>query len=221
MLESNQLQIDLQGYWHAGSGRSAGALLDSLVQKNTVGLPVVGGRHIKGLLRHALAKAEVLNWFTEIELPEGPVKTLETLIFGSANQQEGRFNTLPGLLIVGDASLPEAEATWLAATEQAELRQYLYSQLSSTAITELGTAKQNSLRAIEVSLPMQLKSELSMQVTAVDEAHRAQQQAWIASTAAWQPIIEASSLVDSLGASRSRGLGEAIFSWQKSKGGKQ
>lgn len=220
MTVRNELQIDVHGYWHAGSGRSAGALADALVQKNAAGLPVVSGRHIKGLLRHALSKAQVLGWFADVQLPAGPASDLETLLFGSANQQEGRFATLPGILIVEDAVLPEAEASWLAQPEQAQLRQHLYTQVSSTAMTELGTAKENSLRSIEVSLPLRLLCGLKLQVTAVDEAHRQQQQQWLQNPQPWQQLIEASSMLDSLGASRSRGLGEASFSWQASKGGK-
>lgn len=221
MTARNTLLIDLHGFWHAGSGRSAGALVDALVQKNADGLPVVGGRHIKGLLRHALAKTETLGWFADVKLPDGPAKNLETLLFGSANQEDTRFDTLPGMLVVSDAGLPAAEAAWLAAPAQAELLQHLYSQVSSTAMTELGTAKENSLRAIEVSLPTQLNAELELLVTAVDEAHRAQQQAWLKTTAVWQPLIEASSLLDSLGASCSRGLGEASVSWKNSTGDKK
>lgn len=221
MTARKTLLIDFHGFWHAGSGRSAGALVDALVQKNADGLPIVGGRHIKGLLRHAVAKTEALGWFADVGLPDGPAKSLETLLFGSANQEDDRFSTLPGMLIVSDAGLPATEAAWLAAPAQAELLQHLYSQLSLTAMTELGTAKENSLRAIEVSLPSQLLTELQLLVTAVDEAHRAQQQAWLETAAAWQPVIEASSLLDSLGASRSRGLGEASVSWKNSTGDKK
>lgn len=221
MTARKTLLVDFHGFWHAGSGRSAGALVDALVQKNADGLPIVGGRHIKGLLRHAVAKTEALGWFADVKLPDGPAKSLETLLFGSANQEDTRFDTLPGMLVVSDAGLPAAEAAWLAAPAQAELLQHLYSQVSSTAMTELGTAKENSLRAIEVSLPTQLNAELQLLVTAVDEAHRAQQQAWLKTTAVWQPLIEASSLLDSLGASRSRGLGEASVSWKNSTGDKK
>ncbi|ART83446.1 hypothetical protein CBP31_13110 [Oceanisphaera profunda] len=221
MTANNSLLIDFHGFWHAGSGRSAGALVDALVQKNANGLPVVGGRHIKGLLRHAVAKTEKLGWFSDLDLPEGPAKNIETLLFGSANQEEERFATLPGMLIVNDAGLPQAEAAWLAAPEQAELLQYLYGQVSSTAITELGSAQEHSLRAIEVSLPAQLTADLQLVVTAVDEAHRAQQKAWLSTLAPWLPLIEASSLVDGVGSSRSRGLGEVSMSWQHSTGDTQ
>lgn len=219
----NSIVIDIKGFWHAGTGRSAGALTDALVQKDAQGLPVVGGRHIKGLLRHALAKSEGLGWFKGHTLPDGPAKTIEALLFGSPNQQESRFATLPGMLIVSDASLPEEEAQWLAAAEQAVARQHLYSHVSSTAMTEKGTAKADSLRSLEVTLPMQLRANLWLDLTAVDSAHRTQQQAWLQQVEPWLPLVEASTMLDSLGASRSRGLGEAQVVWTSSisKGGRK
>lgn len=216
----NTLYIDLKSYWHAGSGRSAGALADALVQKTAQGLPVIGGRHIKGLLRHALSKAQAMGWYDSIPLPEGPAQTLETLLFGSASQQEGRFATLPGMLLVSDASLPKAEAQWLAAPENATTRQYLYSHISSTAINETGTAVENSLRTIEVSVPMRLETSLQLAVLAVNEEHRIQQQAWLEQAKPWLPLIEAGSMIESVGASRSRGLGEAQFTWGTAQGAK-
>lgn len=216
----NTLYIDLKSYWHAGSGRSAGALADALVQKTAQGLPVIGGRHIKGLLRHALSKAQTMGWYSSIHLPEGPAQTLETLLFGSGSQQEGRFATLPGMLLVSDASLPEAEAQWLAAHENAHVRQYLYSRISSTAINQEGAAVENSLRTLEVSMPMKLEAGLQLAVLAVNEDHRIQQQAWLEQAKPWLPLIEASSMIESVGASRSRGLGEAQFTWGVPQGAK-
>lgn len=212
MQLNETLIIDLYGYWHAGSGRSAGALADALVQKSQRGLPVVGGRHLKGLLRHALAKAEAMGWFADSSLPEGPADNLETLIFGSRSQQEGRFETVPGVLFVSDGSLPEAESQWLGHESRAQERQHLYRRVSSTAMTEKGVALADSLRTIEVAVPMQLQAGLSLQLTAVENEYRDQQQAWLNRDDAWIPIRQACALIDSIGASRSRGLGEARLS---------
>lgn len=221
MSLKNTLIVDLHGYWHAGSGRSAGALADALVQKTAQGLPVVGGRHLKGLLRHALSKAEAMGWFADVNLPEGPAENLETLLFGSRSQQEGRFETVPGILFVTDGSLPEAESRWLGHENQAGVRQHLYRRASSTAITEKGTALADSLRTIEVTVPMQLLAGLSMQLTAMEKEYRDQQQAWLAESDAWVPIQQACALIDSIGASRSRGLGEARLSLKSEAGESQ
>ena len=214
------IYIDLKSYWHAGSGRSAGTFVDAIVHKNADGLPLIGGRHIKGLLRHAFAKAEAMGWFKNITLPEGPTSSLEALLFGSMSQQEGRYTTLPGMLFVSDACLPDGEANWLSKPEQAMLKQYLYTHLSSTAINENGSAKEDSLRTIEVTLPMTLEASLQLSAVAVDETHRAQQEAWLQQNDPWLPLIEASAMIESVGASRSRGLGEALITWNRSEGTK-
>lgn len=221
MSLNNKLIIDVHGYWHAGSGRSAGAFADALVQKTPQGLPRVGGRHLKGLLRHALRKAESLGWYRDLELPEGPVENLETLLFGTPSQQESRYNTAPGILMVSDGALPQPESDWLSQDDQSQLRQHLYRRVSSTAMTDRGTALADSLRTIEVTIPMQLHATLSMQPTAVDAAERAQQYAWIDRRDAWNSLLQACALIDSIGANRSRGLGEASLSLASVEGEKQ
>lgn len=206
---NHTLVMDLHGFWHAGSGQSAGALADALVQRSPEGLPVVGGRHLKGLLRHALHKAECLGWFSNLKLSDGPAETLETLIFGDASQEQSRFHTLAGMLVLGDGRLPEEESAWLAHPEQAPVRQNLFRRLSSTAMTERGTARKDSLRTMEVTVPMSLQAQIRFELTAADDHHLAQQKSWLESADPWAPIREACTLIDSLGASRSRGLGEA------------
>lgn len=214
----NTLVVDFHGFWHAGSGRSAGSLADALVQRTPRGLPVVGGRHLKGLLRHAVAKAEALGWFSEVSLPAGPAQDIETLLFGSRSQQEGRFETASGVLFVSDAGLPEAESEWLGHPEQTEARQHVYRRVSSTAMTESGTALADSLRTIEVTVPMQLQAELFLDLTAIEPESREQQQAWISQKDAWVPLQQACTLVDSVGAGRTRGLGEARLTLKSDTG---
>ena len=52
------IKIDLANYWHVGSGQGAGNYVDSVCLKNSVGLPYLGGKQLKGLLRHAVHRAE-------------------------------------------------------------------------------------------------------------------------------------------------------------------
>ena len=53
-----QIQFQITSYWQAGTGRSGGALVDSLVNKDINGLPFLPGRTIKGLLRQAVSSVE-------------------------------------------------------------------------------------------------------------------------------------------------------------------
>jgi CRISPR/Cas system CMR subunit Cmr4 (Cas7 group RAMP superfamily) len=42
------LKIDLRGYWHPGSGRGGGVVMDAMAHRDSTGLPVLPGRHLKG-----------------------------------------------------------------------------------------------------------------------------------------------------------------------------
>ena len=208
-MEQN-LCIDLAGYWHSGSGRSAGTHLDALTEKDSHGLPFVAGKQLKGLLRHALHRAIAWQWVSPA-VPDGPAVDLETLLFGSRSHIQSRHATLPGMLIIGDATLKDAEYLYLQQTP--ELSSFLYETLYSTAINEKGTAKDGSLRGIEVTLPVKLFSALQLTITSVDNAHRAQQKAWLSQVNEhWFWLEVCLPLIDAVGAHRSRGLGEATLS---------
>lgn len=206
---SAQMQIQFTNYWHAGSGRGSGYHLDALCERDGDQLPMLPGRQLKGLLRHAVHRAEAWGWLVDIVLPEGPLNTHEELLFGSFSQSESRDATQPGVLQVDSAHLPEAERLWLAAGEQADLRAELFGELYSTAINEKGSAQRYSLRGLEVCIPLTLHAALSMTGTAQQPALRAQQLAYLDAGHGWQVLTRALPLLDALGAQRSRGLGEA------------
>lgn len=203
------LQVDFINYWHVGSGRGNGSQVDALCARDADGLPVLPGRQLKGLLRHAVRRAEGWGWMEELALPPGPLQSHEQLLFGSSSQEEDRFSTEPGVLLVDCARLPANERAWLAAAGEEDLRGELFSELFSTAIDELGSARRFSLRGLEVSIPLQLQAALRLEVTTVQPDLRAQQRACIASGSAWKALDCALPLLDALGANRSRGLGEA------------
>lgn len=207
--EAARLQVDFIHYWHVGSGRGNGNQLDAVCARDADGLPVLPGRQLKGLLRHAVRRAEAWGWMEGLALPSGPLQGHEQLLFGSSSQQEGRFSTEPGALLVDCARLPANERAGLAAPGNADLRGELFGELFSTAIDELGSARRFSLRGLEVSIPLQLHAALKLEVTAVRAQLRAQQRAYIASGSAWTALERALPLLDALGAQRSRGLGEA------------
>lgn len=203
------LRLDLANYWHAGSGRGSGYHLDTLCERDTDALPILPGRQLKGLLRHAVRRAEAWGWLTDHLLPEGPLRHHETLLFGSASQSVERSNTQPGMLHVDSARLSAEERQWLAADEQAELRVELFGELFSTAINEQGSAQRYSLRGTEVCIPVTLEAPLALALTSQHEAVREQQKQYVQSGVGWQALTAALPLVDAIGAHRSRGLGEA------------
>lgn len=203
------LQLDFTNYWHAGSGRGSGYHLDALCERDGDQLPVLPGRQLKGLLRHAVHRAEAWGWLNELPLPDGPLHSHEELLFGSRSHSESRDATQPGLLLVDTARLPTAERQWLAHPEQAELSEELFGELFSTAIDEQGSAQRYSLRGLQVCIPLSLQAALTLAVTAQGSAPRAQQQAYLQSSVGWTVLDAALPLLDALGAHRSRGLGEA------------
>jgi len=157
------LTIEFHDYWHIGSGRGEGKHLDSVVDKDESGLPFVPGRIIKGLLRDALHRLEVWN-NPGINLDSTEMTTQE--LFGgivSDLSTTTRHDTTPGCLFVGDARLPEDLRIWLSHSDQITQRQNLYRQVFSTAINESsGSAKENSLRGIEVVIPLTLISQVEV-----------------------------------------------------------
>lgn len=206
--ERAALQLHFAHYWHAGSGTGSGYHLDALCLRDADGLPMLPGRQLKGVLRHALHRAQAWGWLADLPLPDGPADCHETLLFGSRSQSEHRSATLPGMLRVDSAHLPRAERDWLAAPGREALREGLFGELFSTAINEHGSAQRYSLRGIEVCLPVTLHAGLDLTLTAAHADHRAQQNAYLVTATGWAALRAALPLVDALGAQRSRGLGE-------------
>lgn len=207
------IQLNFQGFWHVGSGQGAGYHLDAACLKDDNHLPYVPGKQLKGLLRHAVRRAEAWGWYTDLQLPQEQIKSFEELLFGSCNQNDSRHETISGMLFVDNAQLCEAEYQYLEHKDQSDLKAYLYQALYSTAIsTETGTAVEHSLRGLEVVLPMMLYADLELKITALDENVRQQQQALLA-LEPWQIITKCLPLIDAVGAHRSRGLGEVVVEW--------
>ena len=187
-----KLIVDIQGYWHAGGGRGAGAVVDAVVHRDSRGLPVLPGRHLKGLLRDALERAEAWEW-------EG-FEGLADALFGQASETAtGEAPPRPGSLRVGDAGLPEELASWLGGTEQGRaLREELFQAIYATAVDPVsGTALDHSLRGMEVAIPLKLEAVVS------EVPGRQPPDGWR------ERLREALHLVDAVGAHRTRGLGRA------------
>ncbi|HIP44863.1 MAG TPA: CRISPR-associated protein [Sulfurospirillum arcachonense] len=129
-------KITFFDYWHLGSGTSAGAKLDSLVVKESNGLPYVPGKTVKGLLRDM---AE--------EIDSSKIAT----VFGSegSDMSQNYFS---------NAILNTATEEHLV--KNRHLIKHLYSSISSTKIGENGIAKDSSLREIEVVVPLVLYGEI-------------------------------------------------------------
>jgi hypothetical protein len=194
MSAPTTLVFDIRSCWHPGTGRGGGTRLDAVTHRDRSRLPALPGRTVKGLVRDAVYRWECFGgYYPANERPE--VSCTEQL-FGPHG--EGA-ETWPGLLRFSSATLPEEVAEYLAATP--ELAAGLYRSHFSTAIErESGTALKNSLRGIEVVVPLTLYAKV---VTLPGARHRDLEQDWPRLLRAALPLLRA------VGAHRSRGLGRA------------
>ena len=177
------LEISILDYWHCGSGRSNGYSLDFVAERDSLGLPFVPGRVLKGILRDALARYEAYG-----HTPQGTTLAL----FGAS----GMDAPAPGGLRIADARLPEALRNWLQADGSAAYRQGLSRELFSSAVDETtGITSERRPRGIETIVPLTLESEL-------------QPITGLPLPVGWSDIlIAALPLVGAVGAYRTRGLG--------------
>lgn len=192
-MSSARLIVDIRGYWHPGGGRGGGKVIDAIAHRDSTGLPVLPGRHLKGLLREACESAADWGW-------DGFTGLAERL-FGERHRGGESGTPAPGCLRIGDARLPAAVADWLASDAGTELQPGLFRPLHATAVEhDTGTAKERSLRGTEVVVPLCLEAEIR-----VLPGHTAPED--------WrQRLEELLPLIRAVGGRRSRGLGRANLS---------
>lgn len=201
---SYQLKIEIQSYWHAGTGRGQGSDVDALAHRDVDGIPCLPGKTVKGLLRDA-----VTRWQAFLPPEEAGEFPLVEQLFGKAPDQESVNNDRPkpfmegfGLLRVSDARLAEKECVHLRANT--ELTAGLFRNLHATKINaDTGTAEDKSLRGIEVVVPLTLYAEI-MEVPGA------------AAVEGWQEKLKPTlSLISAVGAHRTRGLGRAVVTLEE------
>lgn len=179
------LNVELFGYWQAGTGRGAGAHVDNLTHTDADGLPEIPGRTLKGLLRDAVRQAGELGWLATPNLHE--------VLFGVRAEDAGRSE--PGCLRVGSARLSKDERQWLAGPGKDCIPE-LFRELHSTAIDPVaGTARAQSLRGSQVALPVVLQADIATLHEPPDQ---------------WQDQLELClPLIRAVGSGKTRGLGRA------------
>lgn len=192
---SYQLKIDIQSYWHPGTGSGRGADVDAIVYRDANGLPRLPGKSLKGILRNAFSRWKNLTQTDN-------AKPSADQLFG-AGADDG--DTWFGLIRVSDAVLADDICYHLLKNQ--ELVTGLYRTLHATAIKyETGTAVNKSLRGIEVVIPLTLYATLDEVPIALHK------------TPNWHELIRPSlSLIQAVGAHRSRGLGRAVVTLEGKK----
>jgi CRISPR/Cas system CSM-associated protein Csm3 (group 7 of RAMP superfamily) len=156
-METLRYQIKFYSDWHAGSGLTAGAASDALALRDEHGLPMIPGKTLKGLLRDSavdlgLAQDRAAN----PSLPDTP--EIET-IFGVPHDIDKDTETTQGQCFFSDAVVSEADRKAIGTNKA-----MLFRKLASTAIDEAsGTAKEHTLRTIEVAIPIVLEGSILLQ----------------------------------------------------------
>lgn len=180
-----ELKADFQSYWHIGTGRGSGQNLDALVEKDDAGLPYVSGKTLKGLFRDAVYKLD--KW---------QKKDLTDSLFGKRTEDESRDETQAGILRFNNLEL--VEKAYLK--KNSDYIPHLFKTHASTTIDfETGTAKEKSLRMIEVVVPMQLTSHISILPGLVETA--------LSDEEVFAILQQAASLITHIGANKNRGFG--------------
>ena len=192
---SYQLKIDIQSYWHPGTGSGRGADVDAIVYRDAEGLPRLPGKSLKGVLRNAVSRWEQ---FTQ----SASETSLADQLFG-AGADDG--DTWFGLIRVSDAVLADDVCHYLK--QDKNLATGLYRTMHSTAIDHsTGVATNKSLRGIEVVIPLTLYATL-------DEVPSAKYK-----VPDWQEKLKSAlPLIQAVGAHRSRGLGRVVVSLEEVK----
>lgn len=186
-----KLKLDIQSYWHAGSGMSGGAYADQLAIKDVNGLPYYPGRSLKGVLKDAFITAQHAEWFNTTTDVVG-------LLFGSEGP-DGQ-----GVIQISNAELATTESQYFR--QHPDAIKHLFEVKQSTSIErETGTAKHESLRSIELCIPMSLYADIQFDYSQLSAELVNQLQT---DTQNW--IQKVCPLIWNIGSQKQKGLGEVV-----------
>lgn len=217
------LEININSYWHPGTGKGSGSHLDAMIERDRYGLPFISGKMLKGLLRDAVARMEGWKRLDKYKSSEKQleINSLTETLFGSQSYQTDDTKTAPlardftqsGVIRFSDATFPSEMQEWLGHKEQNTLRNELFRDFYSTAIQySTGVAKKNSLRGMEMAIPVTLTATISWIGNSAnnDASNNANKNDYKEN---WQEILnESLALVRAVGGHRTRGFGRAQLS---------
>lgn len=162
--------------------------MDATVIKDKQNLPYVPGKTIKGLIREALSEMQEVN--DDISPKEiGSILGVEKR---EESEPDKVIITEAGAAFFSNAELPEVEKQEVVQ----ELSDFLYRNIASTQIQKgTGVAKPNSLRILEVCIPLTLEGE----ITGIKNSDQ------------YLLLTNALKWIRHLGVNRNRGLGRCKF----------
>jgi hypothetical protein len=168
--------------WNCGSGLTSGPDSDNLVKKDHYDLPFVPGKTIKGLLKEAAH-----------DLYEGTDGFNEFLEICFGEESSGKDLEFYNKIHYSNAKLSEDEINYLKGKPY-EISK-LYRNIPAIKIDEkLGVTPINSLRSMQVTIPLTLKGR----ITNIPDIHS-------------EKIKECMKMIKRLGNKRNRGFGRCRF----------
>ena len=196
------IKIEIHSEWRSGTGRGKGLYVDAETLRDNLGLPMLPGRQIKGLVRHALESGA--EWAGQWDL-----NLVHTLCgVNSHQEQSSRFDTQAGKLSFTSARMGQEWLDYFTAlqsqNEQAKadaqkLVDALFKVRRQTAMDKNGLVVDHSLRSIEVCVPMTLYATVQGELSEEES----------------QALSQALKLIRSVGGMTTRGLGRASLSLVK------
>jgi hypothetical protein len=169
-------ELKFYDYWHLGSGLSAGTKSDSTVTKDKNDLPYASGKTIKGLIKE---QAQILyqndDFIDRCFGNEGKYKP--SCYFKNAIIDETTNKTISKQII------------------ENSLQNRLYDTIASTQIGKNGIAVDDSLREIEVVIPISLYGQI-LDIENQDD---------------FAKLSNSLKMIKRMGLNRNRGLGRCEF----------
>ncbi len=178
------VEIKFLDYWHLSSGLSAGAKLDSTVVKDENKIPFIPAKTLKGLARQ-MAELSANNDFVNT-------------CFGYSSDEKDKFYDKEKKGTISQCYFSNATLNkeTYESIKQKNLQNNLYDEISSTKIDkESGIAVTNSLREIEVVIPLTLYTKIEN----IPNEYK-------------NLMVNALKSIKQMGLNRNRGLGRCIVS---------
>jgi len=183
-------KIQFFDYWHLSSGLSAGAKLDSSVTKDSNNIPYIPAKTIKGLVREMALELDLDCDF--IDRCFGITSDKEDRCYIKEPKEKDKDEKqIYTKCYFANASLDEKTHKEIRTNK---LQNNLYDVIASTKIED-GIAVDDSLREIEVVIPMTLYGEI-LDIPTQDDCNK---------------LIKCLKLIKRMGLNRNRGLGRCEF----------
>lgn len=180
-------QVEFHSFWHLSTGMAASAQVDKLVIKDQKGLPIIPGKTVKGLLRDA---AEQLHKIDSEIVTDSFIKQ----VFGAKKADDAQEKEVSKYHFTTTQLAPDLAEDVLERKQEA----YLYDTFASTRIDINGLAVEQSLREIEVIVPLVLYGEIIGFPTNDSKLY--------------QQLKDTMRFVKRMGTNRHRGLGRCTWS---------